>query len=58
MCKTEITPAMAKKLILGEHLDITTLYSAKKSKIFSGRIYLDDAERSDYGPAIKLDPFV
>lgn len=58
MCKTEITPAMAKKLILGEHLDITTLYSAKKSKTFSGRIYLDDAERSDYGPAIKLDPFV
>lgn len=57
LSKTEITPAMAKKLISGEHIDVTTLYSPKKNKTFSGRIYLDDSELSDYGPSIKLEPF-
>lgn len=57
LCKTEITPMMAKKLIAGEHLDVTTLFSSNKNKTFSGRIYLDDSEQSDYGPAIKLEPF-
>ena len=54
-CKTTITPQMAKSLINGEHIDVKTLYVEKTKQKFSGTIYLDDSELSDYGPAIKIE---
>lgn len=56
-CKTTIDLDMVSALMRGEHRLVTTLYSEKKKKNFTGSIYLDDSELSDYGPALKLEPF-
>lgn len=57
LCKTTFDIDLVSALLRGEHRIVSTLYSEKKNKKFTGSIYLDDSELSDYGPAIKLDPF-
>ena len=57
MSKIEIPPDVAQKLILGEKVTMSGLWSKTKGKKFTGTIYLDDSERKEYGPDIKLVPF-
>ena len=56
LSKTVIQPDVAQRLILGEKVQLKGLYSASKNKKFSGTIYLDDSQKKEYGPDIKLLP--
>lgn len=50
-----ITKSEANLLLAGKTIVIGNLWSAAKKKTFSGSVYLDDSNLSDYGPELKFN---